>query len=254
MEKFIKNCPICNNEMLYKSKKTYTRSIKYNCKCKKCGHIQGAKNREKYKELYIELINKNRKNTKGKSHEEIYGLERSKKLKKLQSEKMIGDKNPSKNQAVKNKISNTLKARFKWDIDLKKQIANSVAKFYDENPDKVQKFKPLCFYQHPENYTKPELKIKEFLEEQQINFTHNIKIGKYWPDFTIEKCVIEVDGVFWHSKTETSDKKKDEYLIDKGYSVLRITDEQIFNEYEECKKIILNFLHTHQKLINNAKC
>ena len=55
-----------------------------------------------------------RKNpSKGKTLEEIYGIEKARQIKEKLSKSKISDKNPTKKREVKDKISKTAKENFK---------------------------------------------------------------------------------------------------------------------------------------------
>ncbi|MDT7891530.1 MAG: DUF559 domain-containing protein [Thermoproteota archaeon] len=97
-------------------------------------------------------------------------------------------------------------------------------------------------------YTKPEMKLFELLKKHGINFTTQfpILIKKYkkyvYVDFLIEnKLVVEVDGIK-HFKSKARIKKdiiKDKALRAKGYSILRFSDKEIFENPENViEKII----------------
>lgn len=77
------------------------------------------------------------------------------------------------------------------------------------------------------------------------------KIGKYRADFVlhlhknceiIKKFVIELDGHNFHEKTKEQvqrDKEKDRFLISEGYTVIRFTGSEIYNN---CKDKVKEFL------------
>lgn len=65
------------------------------------------------------------------------------------------------------------------------------------------------------------------------DFIHNIRLGRYFPDFMSDQrmMIIEVDGVHWHTKPDhiERDRKKDNFYRLMGYKVSRITDLAIIN-------------------------
>ena len=65
----------------------------------------------------------------------------------------------------------------------------------------------------------PERLIFDALVEEGIEFEHNKKIGKYFPDFVIGKNIIEVDGERWHNVE--NDTKRDKELKQMGFDVHR---------------------------------
>lgn len=64
MAKFTKNCPTCNEEIVYKDKRTFSRSMKLNSKCKKCGYKKNSLSNDIVQKI-IDL------NTEKKSNSEV---------------------------------------------------------------------------------------------------------------------------------------------------------------------------------------
>ena len=66
-----------------------------------------------------------------------------------------------------------------------------------------------------------------------LNITHQIgkRISPYFPDIFIPCCnlVIECDGDYWHNYPDgrESDRKRDAYMKDKGYKVIRLWERDI---------------------------
>lgn len=99
----------------------------------------------------------------------------------------------------------------------------------------------------------PELFWVNVLNNNNIEFTEELKVGKYFIDFYIEinnkKIALEIDGK-QHLLPERikSDKEKDVFLESKGYTVYRIPWNSINNEIgkQEMKNKIdkfIKFLH-----------
>jgi len=55
-----------------------------------------------------------------------------------------------------------------------------------------------------------------------------------------KKIAIEVDGDYWHNlpKKIIADKRKNTYLINRGYRILRFWEHEIYNELDKCLNII----------------
>lgn len=74
----------------------------------------------------------------------------------------------------------------------------------------------------------------------------SIGLKRYVCDFAIPEVmlIIECDGNYWHSqpKAIASDKRKDEYLHKRGYTVLRFTETEIHQDVGYCIQIILSYL------------
>lgn len=100
-------------------------------------------------------------------------------------------------------------------------------------------------------YTKPEMILFHALQKRGIKFSSQfpILIKKHKKhvivDFLIgDKLVVEVDGII-HFKSKARIKKdeiKDKALRSKGYSILRVTDKEIFENIDKVIEKIENKL------------
>lgn len=94
--------------------------------------------------------------------------------------------------------------------------------------------------------SKPELKMREILEELGVDHRHSVEIkNKFVVDIMIGKNIIEVDGEWWHGHprfeplrpTQVSQRKKDAarnaYLETCGYKVTRVWERDITKENVE---------------------
>ncbi|MBI4054466.1 MAG: endonuclease domain-containing protein [Candidatus Doudnabacteria bacterium] len=77
--------------------------------------------------------------------------------------------------------------------------------------------------------------------KQGIKFRRQQPIGPYFPDFVCleKKLIVEIDGG-QHFQSE-SDKVRDEWLKKEGFAVLRIWDNEVFENVEEAVEKILNY-------------
>lgn len=85
---------------------------------------------------------------------------------------------------------------------------------------------------------KLEIKGSEILNELGIEHQTQVPMfNKFTVDVLIKnkKVIIQWDGVYWHTKDNRLklDLSQDKYLTKCGYTILRITDEQIKNNIEE---------------------
>ena len=66
-----------------------------------------------------------------------------------------------------------------------------------------------------------------------LKFRRQQPIGKYIVDFLCcsKKIIIELDGG-QHSESQEYDKIRDEFLVQEGYKVIRIWNNQIFDNIE----------------------
>jgi len=99
-----------------------------------------------------------------------------------------------------------------------------------------------CFIQY-NGESSIETKMRVALKEAGIDFRQEVKIGIYRADFLLIKSnvVLECDGEYWHSipGAENRDKRKDFYLINKGYKIIRFSEQTIRNSSEaELTKLI----------------
>jgi len=115
--------------------------------------------------------------------------------------------------------------------------------------------------------TKPELLFKDILEELNLEFEQQKSIGKYKCDFYIPEynLVVEVDGDYWHANPSffketdmigpknisakdiwNSDNQKSQFILNKGYNLLRYWSTDINNiSYE---KIFEDIVQASKKL------
>jgi very-short-patch-repair endonuclease len=95
--------------------------------------------------------------------------------------------------------------------------------------------------------TKPELKFKELLDANNIEYKHQYAIPwkkgwKKWFDFYIPKynLLIEIDGIYWHGKgkldselnaqqnqSRLNDIQKSKLAQNSGYNLLRIWEDEL---------------------------
>lgn len=68
-----------------------------------------------------------------------------------------------------------------------------------------------------------------------------VKVADYRLDFLIDDwLIIEIDGAAWHSSPEAieKDRKRDEYFVNEGYSVLRIPASVVFNNSQKAVRLV----------------
>ena len=96
---------------------------------------------------------------------------------------------------------------------------------------------------------------EEYFEQKGWNFTYKSRDyywdDNYWEcelyriDFTLEsskiKIAIELDGEQFH-KNKYHDKQKDEYLQNRGYTVLRFTGKDIIKNINKMREQIINLI------------
>lgn len=97
-----------------------------------------------------------------------------------------------------------------------------------------------------EERTQIEITIALMLDDLNCKYVEQFKIDRYICDFFIPltNTVIEADGEYWHSleKVRRSDERKNRYLVELGYSLLRLSGDKIRDDPEWCKEQIIKFL------------
>ena len=71
--------------------------------------------------------------------------------------------------------------------------------------------------------------MARFLAGNGLEFQREVKIGYWVVDFLVGRVVIEADGTYWHSKTETKvrDARKTRRLRAWGYEVVRLPETEV---------------------------
>lgn len=92
--------------------------------------------------------------------------------------------------------------------------------------------------------TSIELKIKEILDKNDIQYEHPFKFNnKFLCDFAIinKKIIIECDGDYWHNREDIKkrDKAKNAYIRKCGWRILRFWEKDINNNIGMCENKIL---------------
>lgn len=139
---YIKKCPTCNEDITYKSKDSLRSSIKKNSNCRNCmGKVISEKRKGiSFSEEHKKKLSDIKKNSKlSEEHKKnigisLTGLKRSDESKKKYSESKIGDKNPAKREDVKDKIRQTVLAKYVSDPTYKERIRKSVIIKYELDP------------------------------------------------------------------------------------------------------------------------
>lgn len=91
-----------------------------------------------------------------------------------------------------------------------------------------------------------EIHFESILDELDFPIEPQRKIGKYWFDYNLGfHLLIEVQGVYWHSRPETKEKdeRKRKFAESKGYTVLYVKEEDIDDNREKVKEFVKEALH-----------
>lgn len=82
------------------------------------------------------------------------------------------------------------------------------------------------------------------LNEEHVFYTHQNDIYIISVDFKYENKIIEFDGNYWHSsnKQKEIDVLRDNFLISKGYEILRISELDYKNDKKQTIEKCINFI------------
>lgn len=84
------------------------------------------------------------------------------------------------------------------------------------------------------------------LNNEYVFYPYTNDLNYIYVDFKIGNKIIEFDGTYWHSKSSFKDKKRDEYLISKGYDVLRVKEENYKENKEKVIEQCINFINNEK--------
>ena len=118
-----------------------------------------------------------------------------------------------------------------WTDEMRKAQSERKKQLFKDRPDAHPNRKVAS---NRNKMTYPEKIAYDFLTENEIEFEHNKKIGKYFPDFVIGNTIIEIDGARWHDQER--DALRDKNLNELGFKVIRIDTKQRI--IEELNKIL----------------
>jgi very-short-patch-repair endonuclease len=132
----------------------------------------------------------------------------------------------------------------KHSAETKKKISDSRKKFIEENPH----MSPWVYSHYTKRRSYAERYWKKILDKHKISFEEQHQFSKYCLDFAILDCKInlEIDGEQHYNETRVieKDKSRDEYMIDRGWKIIRIR----WKEYkklnkEERKEFVSNLIN-----------
>lgn len=76
--------------------------------------------------------------------------------------------------------------------------------------------------------------VEAILVLLNIDYEFNYKVGRYWLDFALVKWKIdlECDSKYWHAGREKQEAKRDKFLADKGWIVVRLNENEIEHDLD----------------------
>jgi very-short-patch-repair endonuclease len=103
-----------------------------------------------------------------------------------------------------------------------------------------------------QNYTEAEQYLWGFLSAKKLNglkFRRQHAIGNFIVDFLCEsrRVVVELDGGM-HLNKKTQDFKRDEWLEKLGYTVLRFSNEEVFEDIHRVLTLISKYCNLQPSL------
>lgn len=162
--------------------------------------------------------------------------------------RMMGDKNPSKRQEVKEKIRQSVLKLYEDPVyreKLRKKINDAIWK--PENRKKYLEGYSKRSNTYKYKNTKPELKIQEELKRRKIMFMTDKRLLKqYRVDLFIKpNIVIECDGCYYHACKQCgfikynqeaikTDLRKTKVLEENNYIIYRFWEHEINKSPAEC--------------------
>lgn len=94
-----------------------------------------------------------------------------------------------------------------------------------------------------------EVTVAQWLIDLAIPSIAQKQMGSFLCDFAIPqvRLVIECDGIYWHGSSiqQAKDRNKDNWLTSHAWHILRLTEEQIKNDPEGCKELIMSAYGLH---------
>jgi len=155
-------------------------------------------------------------------------------------------------EKTKKKISIANTGNIAWNKDLTKETDDRVRKMSEKALLRIQN------NSGPFKDTKPELKMKEILNELNIQFEHQFRLQNHLFDFHLlnTNILIEVDGDYWHGNpkkfsklnkvqkiVKQKDLKKESFAKENNFILLRFWEDNILNNAKEVKNIICKTLN-----------
>lgn len=269
-----RNCPKCNKIIYFSSKGNYKSSIKNNCFCRNCSNILKRWNNKlpeiKYCKICNSIINHkrifcsikcfnfyqknlnlkicnwcNKKFNRKEGFRNFCSVECKEKYKNNKYTKIC--------YFCKNKFVTydqkycSVKCR---NNGLKKEIPVKYCKLCGNKFQNKQKKVKFCshhcsvvyYLKFGNRISIPEIKLRKILFDKNINFISSFPLKNKIYDFYIpdKNLLIEVDGIYWHSKDKVNlnhtqiknienDNIKNRLAKEMGYNLLRVWENDIKN-------------------------
>lgn len=110
------------------------------------------------------------------------------------------------------------------------------------------------FYQNGTVATsKPQIELNNLLIKLYGQSELNYPLGSYLLDSYIKingiNIDVEYDGIYWHSLNPDKDRKRNQYVLSRGFKILRIVSADVLPEEEQLKQLIDTLVNTDETFI-----
>lgn len=185
----------------------------------------------------------------------------SKEHKKQTFIKHYGVENPSQSKEIQNKKKETNKNKFgkEWFVESDEFKKQNLIRYGVENPMQNHEVREKAAKSITANNNYPTSKeenkfigiLKDIFGEEKC------LIGQYCRRYVLDcllivediKIDIEYDGWYWHNLKQDSDKVRDEYMLSKGYKVLRFVSKGTMPQKELIIDCVKQLCETNQKFL-----
>lgn len=153
------------------------------------------------------------------------------------------------NYIIKKEIKRNKLIKIRTGTTLSKETKNKISKsrkqYLIDNPDQVP-----YLLNHSSKISYPEQTMIKYLNEYNVKgWVHQMQFSIYQLDFAFPeyKLCVEIDGsTHLLDNVKAIDKRRDKYLNENGWRVLRITAKEVKNNVYNCINLILNTLDKKQ--------
>lgn len=177
--------------------------------------------------------------------------------------KLYGVENAFQSDVFKNKSKQTCLEKYGTEYanqceNIKSKIRNTcIIKYGGTNPNKSEKVREKInntLLRHGNIKTSnAQFEMYNILDDMYSNVTLNYIVGRCTLDCMVEiksqHIDIEYDGQYWHQQRENEDRRRDFYLMRRGYKVLRIKANNDVPSREQLKQgidYLVNGNHYHK--------
>lgn len=133
-------------------------------------------------------------------------------------------------------------------IEIAEELGIATSTFYE----RIQKWGLELAISKEKHTSALEYKMRQWLDSENINYETQVYICGKIADFVIGNVIIETDGLYYHSdaviKNSDYHVEKRQVYIDNGYIPLFFYENEIYNQFDIVKSIILNKLNCSTKI------